>query len=90
MYIASSDLDESGSTPIHLDATGAVNILVYSTARGSAAVGALWHIFGPEDSEKIRSYLWSRGLYNKDEDPIHARSTYLNSTMLAQLRELGV
>ena len=30
MYVASSDRDESGSTPIHLDATGAVNILVYA------------------------------------------------------------
>ena len=87
MYIATRDLDERGSTPLHLDATSAVNLLVHSSAGDSQVPGALWHIFRPEDSDPIRQYLRERGLYAPDEDPIHARQTYLTLTMRHELAE---
>lgn len=86
MYIATKDLDESGSTPLHLDATSAVNLLVYSSANDPQAAGAEWHIFRPEDSPAIRAYLRSKNLNNGgDEDPIHARKTYLTRAMRLEL-----
>ena len=90
MYVASSDLDGTGSTPLHLDATGAINILVYSTTQDREDVGAMWHIFAPEDSDKIRAYLRQRGTFSEDEDPIHARNTYLDVSMRAELQAFGV
>lgn len=90
MYVATRDLNEQGSTPLHLDATAAVNILVYSTSNGAGAAGALWHIFAADDSDKIRTYLRRKGLYSADEDPIHERKTYLTVAMRMELREWGV
>lgn len=90
MYIATRDLDERGSTPLHLDAMSAVNILVYSSAADSQIPGALWHIFRPEDADPIRGYLREKGLYSDDEDPIHARRTYLTLPMRLELAKRNV
>ncbi|KAM5534237.1 hypothetical protein V8D89_012144 [Ganoderma adspersum] len=90
MYVATRDLNEQGSTPLHLDATAAVNILVYSASKGAGAAGALWHIFAADDSDKIRTYLREKGLYSADEDPIHECKTYVTAAMRTELQELGV
>lgn len=86
MYIATKDRGERGSTPLHLDATSAVNLLVYSSLDDPRASAAEWHIFRPEDSEAIRAYLRSKHCCNDvDEDPIHARKTYLTRAMRLEL-----
>lgn len=90
MYIATRDEHARGSTPLHLDATAAVNILVHIEGETPHDAGALWHIFAPEDSQKIRDYLHGRGLYPQEEDPIHARETYLDATMRADLKAMRV
>lgn len=90
MYVATHDDEERGSTPLHLDATAAVNILVYTGSEQPQRAGALWHIFAPEDCDKIRAYLHGRGLYPEDRDPIHARQTYVNAVMRADLQDLQV
>ncbi|KAI1783926.1 hypothetical protein LXA43DRAFT_902649, partial [Ganoderma leucocontextum] len=90
MYVATRDLNERGSTPLHLDVTGAVNILVHSSAKDRDVPGALWHIYRAEDSDAIRTYLRTKGLYTVREDPIHARQTYLTSSMRLELRKLDV
>ena len=86
MYIATKDLSESSSTPLHLDVTSAVNLLVYCAPDDPRAPGAEWHIFRPKDLEAIRAYLRSKRR-NDDhkEDPIHARKTYLTRAMRLEL-----
>ncbi len=83
MYIATRDLYSRGSTPLHLDATSAVNILVHVEPDESGEDGALWHIFSGDDTPSLREYLRQTG--NTSPDPIHAQSTYLTDPMLADL-----
>lgn len=94
MYVATRDVGERGSTPLHLDATCAVNILVYSSAPQRNTPSALWHLYRPEDSPRIRTYLRERlksyGRYDQDQDPIHARRTYLTESMRRELQDIGV
>ncbi|KAI1784034.1 hypothetical protein LXA43DRAFT_902412 [Ganoderma leucocontextum] len=83
MYIATKDLYSKGSTPLHLDVTSAINILVHVEPNGSGGDGALWHIFSAQDASNLREYL--RQLGNTSPDPIHAQTTYLTDPMLADL-----
>ncbi|KAI0373844.1 hypothetical protein BV20DRAFT_1033715 [Pilatotrama ljubarskyi] len=91
MYVATRDTDGVGSTRLHLDVTSAVNILVY--ASGGKPTGALWHIFRPDDLEKLQEYLRLRTSTQQGaeiSDPIHDQSVYLTPAMLEDLRILGV
>ena len=90
MYVATRDLGEQGSTALHLDATSAVNVMVYSSSGDPQVPGALWHIFRPEDSDSIRTYLLHKGLYTQEEDPIHARKTYITRSMRLELAALNI
>ncbi|KAI0370427.1 hypothetical protein BV20DRAFT_1035907 [Pilatotrama ljubarskyi] len=69
MYIATRDLDEVGSTALHLDVTNAVNILMYTASEDSRKAGALWHIFLASDVDKLRGYLRSVTGSPIDKDP---------------------
>lgn len=89
-YGANCPKDGNGSTCLHLDVTSAVNILVWSARTAEQNGGALWHIFAPEDSEKIRTYLCSRRDGTSPTDPIHEQATYLTPAMLEDLRNIGV
>ncbi|KAI1783901.1 hypothetical protein LXA43DRAFT_976943 [Ganoderma leucocontextum] len=80
MYVATRDLYSQGSTPLHLDATSAVNLLVH--------VGAMWDIFPAAHAQTIREYLRRRE--HTSADPIHAQDTYLTEAMLAELALQGV
>lgn len=58
--------------------------------------GALWHIFHPTDTPKIRAFLKQvaiekRKRLNPHDDPIHDQSTYLDETLRVRLyKEYGV
>lgn len=88
MYLATADLDETGSTAVHLDVTSAVNILAYAHSATVGTPGALWHIFPAEETPRLRQYLREKlKLQATDGDPIHAQRTYLTRSMRAELSE---
>ena len=89
MYIATRDTDQCGSTPLHVDATCAVNILAYSHSDGSGNSGARWLIFRREDIAELREYL--QGAQRRPtDDPIHTRSVFVTNDMLQELANRGV
>ncbi|KAI0650954.1 hypothetical protein C8Q79DRAFT_998671 [Trametes meyenii] len=88
MYLATRDIDGVGSTPLHLDVTSAVNILVY--ASDGKPSGALWHIFLPEDLDALREYLRSLSQDTPHMDLIQARTVYLTPSMLDDLALRGI
>ena len=54
-------------------------------------VGAIWHIFLPEDADKIRSFLVVLGFENgvepiADHDPIHDQIHYIDNKQLKRLK----
>ena len=84
------DEDHAGSTRLHLDLSDAVNILTYASKTPEGLPGyALWHIFAPEDSVRIRAYLrqHSQKCNNAVGDPIHNQQTYLTPRMLCDLKD---
>jgi hypothetical protein len=99
MYIATGREypDNKGTTPLHLDAADAVNIMTHSYTSGyefsDSKCAALWHIFDYKDVDKIRAYLknWneSRELKNRVDysDYIHDQDIYLTPEMLQELKE---
>ncbi|KAI0649970.1 hypothetical protein C8Q79DRAFT_900112 [Trametes meyenii] len=88
MYLATRDVDGVGTTCLHLDATSAINLMVYNSER--QAPGALWHIFMAQDVDLIRQYLRSMYTGSAAADPIHSQNVYLTPDMLADLTSLGV
>ena len=91
MYIATKDINECGSTPLHLDATCAVNILVHEepTCSTSQPAGAYWEVYAREDTPKLRQFLRESG-YSVSSDPIHSRSIYITRAMRDDLKKIGV
>ncbi|KAJ3533164.1 hypothetical protein NM688_g7321 [Phlebia brevispora] len=74
--------EREGSTRLHLDMSGAVNIMVEDLA----GQGALWTIFAAEDTDKVRHYL--RHKYRLDPSspcPIHSQKYYLQKSDLRAL-----
>ncbi|KAI0669295.1 hypothetical protein C8Q78DRAFT_1070861 [Trametes maxima] len=88
MYLATRDVEGTGSTALHLDVTSAVNILVYTSDEDHP--GALWHIFSPTDLQGLREYLRSLPIGKALADPIHAQSIYLTPSMLRELNHRGI
>ena len=79
---ATCDRERQGSTKLHMDMSGAVNIMV-SDLSGK---GSLWTIFAAKDTEIIRGYL--RKKYNLDPSspcPIHSQRYYLHQADLRKL-----
>ena len=95
MYVATRDLLNQGSTPLHVDVTSAINILVYvepDDVEEPEGVGALWDIFSAAHAPKIREYLYRQNarLRTESPDPIHAQATYITDKMLVELAAMGV
>ncbi|KAI9295466.1 hypothetical protein K502DRAFT_277695, partial [Neoconidiobolus thromboides FSU 785] len=75
---------EFGTTPLHLDAADAINIMNYSSG-GPNEPGALWHIFKREDIEMLKKFILR---YKKDYvncHPIHDQAVYLTEKDLEGL-----
>ncbi|KAI0055412.1 Clavaminate synthase-like protein, partial [Artomyces pyxidatus] len=91
LYIAfgtSQDNVHHGSTRLHCDITGAVNVSLYSTTKLTGEPGAaVWHIFHRADSDTVRQFIKSLPGYNEEGDPIHNQSTYLTPEMLLSLAQ---
>lgn len=89
-YMASPDIDLSradghtrqGSTRLHLDHSGAVNIMM----KDLGGSGALWTIFAAEDTDLVRQFL--RHKHNLEETspcPIHEQKYYLQQDDLREI-----
>ncbi|KAJ3553431.1 hypothetical protein NM688_g3617 [Phlebia brevispora] len=81
---SSDDHQRRGSTRLHLDMSGAVNLMVEDLS----GKGALWTIFAAEDTDRVRAFL--RGKYHLSTSlpcPIHAQKYYLG---ILELRELFI
>ncbi len=91
MYIATKDPNERGSTPLHLDATSAVNILVHEEPASATSDngGAYWEVYAREDTPKLRGYLRT-SCHTFSGDPIHSRSIYITKAMRDDLKKIGV
>ncbi|KAI0242579.1 hypothetical protein L0F63_000614 [Massospora cicadina] len=87
MYVAyaGKNGDLTGTTPLHLDASDAINVLRYS-AGPQDQPGAVWHLFRREDTEGLRRFIASKAPHKLD-DPIHDQSFYLSQTLLLELFE---
>ncbi len=86
MYVATRDLYNQGSTPLHIYVTSAVNLLAHvqpDDVEERNEVGAVWDIFRAADTPQIRVYLRRKG--HLSLDPIHAQDTYLTESMLSKL-----
>jgi hypothetical protein len=100
MYIATGRKDSAnGTTPLHLDAADAVNIMTHSYRSGyerdNTECAALWHLFDYKDISNIRRYLakWAKANGNQNEyhDYIHDQKIYITEPMLEELkRDYGV
>ena len=85
-FASTFDETHAGSTRLHLDMSDAVNLLVHATNASDGSAGyALWHIFAPEDTCHIRSYLDQKRSPKCRGDPIHNQEWFLTPSMLNQL-----
>ncbi|KAJ7638409.1 Clavaminate synthase-like protein [Roridomyces roridus] len=88
MYNANANLEEvnnKGSTRLHMDMADAVNILTYAAPRPDGSEGcAAWDIFRAEDSDKLRLFL--RAKYSLTSlDPIHSQQVYVEDDARREL-----
>ena len=75
-----------------MDEAGCCELTKRRVKEGGEKPGALWHIFDPEDSNKIRKLLnkvaEERGeRVDYDSDPIHDQRWYLDETLRKRLVE---
>ena len=85
-----SNINRQGSTRLHLDVTGAINIMLHAAdlADGSHG-GAVWHIFPPASQSILRDFLTSEPSigFQDPGDPIHNQTIYLTPPMLQLLAD---
>jgi len=83
-----------GTTNLHLDITDAINIMVYAAGEPETKptkdgthipCAAIWDIFPPSASSKIREYLKRNN--EKLDDPIHRQTYYLSDLDLQELEK---
>lgn len=87
----------NGMTNLHLDMSDAVNVMIYAdgqTADGKPKACAIWHIFPPEDAQKIRKFFqhFKPKQYGEkcSDDPIHDEIWYLDRNLRDLLEGYGV
>ena len=90
MALASADADEfHGSTRLHCDLCDAFNIMAYASGEpgNKSTHTALWHIFRPQDADKIRTFIREKYPTDDIKDPIHSQQYYLGPSTLSELRK---
>lgn len=90
LYVAEAtvfDDEHSGSTILHMDITDTVNIMMWSAEDDTESSGvAIWHIFPPQSSDRIRQFLWEGDNFSTEQgDPIHLQSLSLTPKLLLRL-----
>lgn len=87
LYIASRDHDKQGSTRLHKDMTGAVNVMAHALPGPTPNdKGAEWVIFLATDAETLSAFLRQReGLEADSADPVHSQRCLFDSDMLREL-----
>jgi hypothetical protein len=79
-----------GSTRLHMDLSGAYNILLHSSS-GESSDGAVWWIFKSSDAGRLREYMRHAipGI-KQDEDPINSQHHFLTQEHLDALGKLQI
>jgi hypothetical protein len=79
-----------GSTRLHMDLSGAYNILLHSS-KGESEDAAVWWIFKSSDARRLRDYM-RRAIpgIEPDEDPINSQRHFLTEANLDALDGLGI
>lgn len=101
LYIATPDFHLIGSTPLHKDICGAVNVLAHASQRSEDGCDAVWHIFFAKDYPIIREYLISLDETHRAAlgdmsprhpgwNPVHAQNFFLDEARLVDLKAMGV
>lgn len=91
MYCATRDVFNQGSTKLHLDATSAVNLLVYGTSNADGTCqGATWLIFTREDAPKLSDWLRTKLKHLSHSDPVHNQRVFVTDDYLQELRVLNI
>ena len=101
MYSAEAgDATSRGTTRLHLDVCDAFNLMVWSAEEGQAS--ALWHIFQPQHTLAIRTYLLRKAFAalhttlsfdawrELADDPIWGSHCYLTADDLSELASAGI
>ena len=94
MYCASPDINETGSTRLHKDATAAVNILAYVCPRSGDTLGrphgATWLVFSAADTPQVQAFLRRRLDYDDGTDPTQFQRVFIDEAMLVDMKHLGL
>jgi hypothetical protein len=79
-----------GSTRLHMDLSGAYNILLHSS-KGKDEDAAVWWIFKSHDAGRLRDYM-RRAIpgIEADEDPINSQRHFLTDEHLEALSLLQI
>ena len=84
VYAASPDVTGVGSTPLHLDATSAVNVMTYS----SSSLGAEWVIYLRRHTAVLATELRKQfPQFGLEEDPIHSRKLFITRELEQKIFE---
>ena len=86
-YIATADTTNQGSTLTYVDASAAMNVMIYSCQN----LRAVWTIFNVKDCAKVASFLKGHlSISHTSGDPIHSWSIFLIEQLLKDLCKYGV
>lgn len=90
LYIAQGAPDEmdrgDSTTPLHLDMTDAINVVVHQPPTSSKArAAAAWDIFSRRDLHRLREFLSEHDDSHAGEDPLFAKKFVLKQDDLDRL-----
>jgi lysine-specific demethylase 3 len=77
MYNAEATLQDDehhGSTRLHLDLTGTINIALWAADLPDGTLGyAIWHIFAADALPILRQFFLEEGIFKGAGDPVHSQ-----------------
>jgi hypothetical protein len=90
MYCAYASGDQ-GSTRLHLDLSGAINILLWSSG-DKQSEAAEWWIWSAEHVQGLRDYMRKTKSFKikADEDPIHSQRHFLTQADMPAMKAGGI
>jgi hypothetical protein len=90
MYCAYAS-GNKGLTRLHMDLSGAVNILLHSS-QDESSDAAEWWIWEAEHAGRLREYMRETKSFKikQDEDPIHSQQHFLTEKDMLNLKQRGI